>query len=124
MRKTGLASPYTNATRIAKDVRGSLSKAVDSRMPPPSASARMINRARAGLFKQWKLPATFAELQIPEELKYLPDGTNFLLWDSAIPDKDEDGLDMALEYDGAEGEERICAFGTEADLERAANSSE
>ena len=124
MRKTGIASPYTSATRIAKDVRASLSKAVDSRMPPPSASTRMINRARAGIFKQWKEPATFSELIIPEELKFLADGTNFILFDTAIPEKDEDGNDLPLEFEGAAGEKRIMEYGTEADLERMANSTE
>ena len=67
--------------RIAAEVRAPLNIGVATAMPSKKACLQTISRLRKGDLG-WKIPNKLSELEIPEKLKHLPDGTKFMLYDS------------------------------------------
>ena len=73
---------------IVDEETGPLNEAVGAEMASKKALLKMVNRARYGTVG-WKIATSLEELEIPEDMKFLPngmaewqDGTPFLLYDS------------------------------------------
>ena len=60
-----------------------LNSGISHHLPPKKADRQAINRKRSAMTAfGWKIPKSLQELEIPDELKTLLDGTDFMLYDS------------------------------------------
>ena len=80
--KRALETRETSRT-IVDDVRANINSGISHHLPPKKADRQAINRKRSAMTAfGWKIPKSLQELEIPEELKTLLDGTDFMLYDS------------------------------------------
>ena len=80
----GLVNAGAQVDKLEADLRANQKLPVIGAIGSRNALKKVVARALGNCKDKWELPKVLAELVIPDELKKLPNGESWVLWDSGI----------------------------------------